>query len=44
MVNPYLGSGQLAVEIRQLIDPAINSQADEQWSFVRNKKNQRWLG
>ena len=42
-VNPYVGYHYLAVEIRQLIDPAIKTQADEQWSFVRNKKNQRWL-
>ena len=32
-VNPHIGSQTLAVEIRQLIDPAINVQADEQWSY-----------
>jgi insertion element IS1 protein InsB len=42
-VNPYAGSPGLAVEIRQLMDPAMKIQADEQWSFVQNKKNQRWL-
>ena len=31
------------MEIRQHVDPPINSQADEQWSFVKKKKNQRWL-
>jgi insertion element IS1 protein InsB len=42
-VNPYVGYHYLAVEIRQLIDPSIKTEADEQWSFVQNKKNQRWL-
>jgi len=42
-VNPYIGSQALAVEIRQLIDPAMNVQADEQWSYVGNKTHQRWL-
>ena len=42
-VNPYIGSQSVSVEIRHLIDPSINIQADEQWSYVGNKKNQRWL-
>lgn len=42
-VNPCVGSQEIDVEIRHLIDPPLNAQADEQWSFVRNKKNQRWL-
>lgn len=42
-VNPHIGSQALAVDIRQVIDPAINVQADEQWSYVGNKANQRWL-
>ena len=41
--NPYVGSREISVEIRHLIDPAINVQADEQWSYVGSKKNQRWL-
>ena len=42
-VNPHLGSQTLAVEIRHRIDPAINIQVDEQWSYVGSKANQRWL-
>jgi insertion element IS1 protein InsB len=42
-VNPYLGSREIAVEIRHLIDPPRDVQADEQWSYVGHKKNQRWL-
>lgn len=42
-MNPCVGSQDIDVEIRHLIDPPLNAQADEQWSFVRNKKNQRWL-
>jgi len=40
--NPFIGSREIAVEIRHLIDSQINVQADEQWSYVGNKKNQRW--
>jgi len=42
-VNPHIGSREIAVEIRHLFDSPINVQADEQWSYVGNKKNQRWL-
>ncbi len=42
-VNPYIGSREIAVEIRHLFDSPIEVQADEQWSYVGNKKNQRWL-
>jgi IS1 family transposase len=42
-VNPYIGSRQIAVEIRHLIYLPISSRLDEQWSYVGNKKNQRWL-
>lgn len=42
-INPYIGSREIAVEIRHLIDPPINSQLDEQWSYVGKKSNQRWL-
>ena len=42
-VNPHLGSQTLAVEIGHRIDPAITVQADEQWSYVGSKANQRWL-
>ena len=42
-VNPHVGSRETAVEIRQFIDPSINVQADEQWSYVGSKKNPRWL-
>jgi len=38
-----IGSQTLVVEIRQLIDPAMNVQAVEQWSYVGNKTHQRWL-
>lgn len=42
-VNPYVGSQEIAVEIRHLFDSPMNIQADEQWSYVGNKNNQRWL-
>ena len=42
-VNPCVGSQDIDVEIRHLIEPPMNAQADGQWSFVRSKKNQRWL-
>ena len=42
-VNPYVGSREIAVEIRHLFDSPMDVQADEQWSYVGNKKNQRWL-
>lgn len=41
--NPYIGSREIAVEIRHLFDSQIDVQADEQWSYVGNKRNQRWL-
>jgi insertion element IS1 protein InsB len=43
LVNPYVGSREVAVEIRHLFDSPMDVQADEQWSYVGNKKNQRWL-
>jgi insertion element IS1 protein InsB len=43
VVNPYIGSREIAVEIRHLFDSPMDVQADEQWSYVGNKKNQRWL-
>jgi insertion element IS1 protein InsB len=42
-VNPFMGSREIAVEIRHLFDSPMAVQADEQWSYVGNKKNQRWL-
>jgi insertion element IS1 protein InsB len=42
-VNPYLGSREITVEIRHLFDSPMEVQADEQWSYVGRKKNQRWL-
>ena len=42
-INPHVGSQHLAVEIRQHVDFPMGTQADEQWSYVKNKKNQRWL-
>ena len=42
-MNPTVGSREVAVEIRHLIDPAVDVQVDEQWSFVQKKKNPRWL-
>lgn len=42
-VNPYIGSREIAVEIRHLFDSPRDVQADEQWSYVGNKSNQRWL-
>jgi len=41
--NPFIGAREIVVEIRHLIDYPINVQADEPWSHVGNKKNQRWL-
>ena len=42
-VNPYVGSHEIAVEIRHLFDSPMDVQADGQWSHVGNKKNRRWL-
>ena len=42
-VNPYIGSREIAVEIRHLFDSPMDVQADEQWSYVARKTNQRWL-
>jgi insertion element IS1 protein InsB len=42
-VNPLIGSQQIAVEIRHLLDPAIHAQVDEQWSYVGKKARPRWL-
>jgi insertion element IS1 protein InsB len=42
-VNPYIGSREIAVEIRHLFDSPMDVQADEQWSYGARKKNQRWL-
>lgn len=42
-MNPYVGSQAISVEIRHLIAPPVNVQADEQWSYVGSKNNQRWL-
>lgn len=42
-VNPYIGSREITVEIRHLFDSPRDVQADEQWSYVGKKKNQRWL-
>jgi insertion element IS1 protein InsB len=42
-VNPYIGSREIAVEIRHLFDSPMKAQVDEQWSYVGKKKNPRWL-
>jgi len=42
-VNPYVGIREIAVEIRRLFDSPRDVQADEQWSYVGKKRNQRWL-
>ena len=43
-VNPHVGSREIAVELRHLFfDSPVDVQADGQWSYVGNKKNQRWL-
>jgi len=42
-VNPYVGPREFAVEIRHVLDCPREVQADEQWSHVGSKKNQRWL-
>ena len=42
-MNPYVGSKEIAVEIRHLFDDPMDVQADEQWSYVGDNKNQRWL-
>lgn len=41
--NSHVCSRELAFEIRQLIDPTINVQADELWSYVGSKAHQKWL-
>jgi insertion element IS1 protein InsB len=42
-VNPYIGTREVAVEIRHLFDSPMDVRAGEQWSYVGDKKNQRWL-
>ena len=42
-VNPHVGVREIAVEIRHLFDSPRDVEADEQWSYVGNKDNQRWL-
>ena len=42
-MNPSVGSREIAVEIRHLVDCPMDVQADEQWSYVGSKKNPRWL-
>jgi len=42
-VNPYIGVREIAAEVRHLFDSPRDVQADEQWSHVGNKDNQRWL-
>ena len=42
-MNPFIGSREIAVEIRHLVDSPMDVQADEQWSYVGKKKNPRWL-
>jgi IS1 family transposase/transposase-like protein len=42
-VNPYIGVREIAVEVRHLFDSPRDVQADEQWSYVGDKDNQRWL-
>jgi insertion element IS1 protein InsB len=42
-VNPYIGVREIAVEVRHLFDSPKDVQADEQWSYVGSKDNQRWL-
>jgi insertion element IS1 protein InsB len=41
-VNPRTHESDLSVEVARCL-PGPEAQADEQWSFVRHKKNQRWL-
>ena len=41
-VNPRVHEPGLSVEIARCL-PGPEAQADEQWSFVGNKGNQRWL-
>ncbi|CAI8926427.1 insertion element IS1 protein InsB [Methylocaldum szegediense] len=42
-VNPYIGSREIAAQIRHLFDSPMDVQADEQWSYVARKTNPRWL-
>jgi len=42
-VNPYVGVQEIAVEVRHLFDSPKETQVDEQWGYVGNKDNQRWL-
>ncbi len=42
-MNPYVGSQEIAAEIRHLFGSPMDVQADVQRSHVDSKKNQRWL-
>ena len=42
-MNPYVGVQEIAVEVRHLFDSPKETQVDEQWGYVGNKDNQRWL-
>jgi transposase len=43
-VNPYVGSREIAVEIRHLIDPPVNVQADEQRATSATKRTSVGFG
>lgn len=42
-VNPRLTELALSDDIQIKIQPAFEVEADEQWSYVGDKSNQRWL-
>ena len=42
-VNPHVSAGDIEVGIAHHVDSSMEAQADEQWSYVGRKQNQRWL-
>jgi IS1 family transposase/transposase-like protein len=42
-VNPHIGIPEIAAGVRHLFDSPRDVQIDEQWSYVGDKGNQRWL-
>ena len=42
-MNPYVGVREIAMEVGHLFDSPKEAQVDEQWGYVGNKDNQRWL-
>jgi len=42
-VNPHIGIPEITASVRHLFDSPRDVQIDEQWSYVGNKGEQRWL-